>query len=177
MNALRSEWFSVRCILLVFYRLDVSTMVRVREWERFQFRMDYEHVQVPQFTSLPYNCLRLPLMLICHSAKKSTGTDSTRTFEAVDCQKDRKQSFFQGAFCWGKQLMCRITLGFFRFHFWSARWAKLGLHLLQRCACPVVMFVLKSSTKGQDSQLLRNTYAILRSSFFGVRPVISPRAA
>jgi hypothetical protein len=55
-------------------------------------------------------------MLMCHSAKKSAGTDSTRAFEAIDRQKDREQSFFQGAFCSGQTTyadpMDRITLVF-----------------------------------------------------------------
>jgi hypothetical protein len=33
-------------LLKILCRLDTNTMFRVREWERFQFSIDYEHQQV-----------------------------------------------------------------------------------------------------------------------------------
>ena len=38
---------------LHIHRLDAYTMFKVREWERFQFLVDYEHLQVLIMT--PYS--------------------------------------------------------------------------------------------------------------------------
>ncbi len=36
----------LKLIVLCSFRLDTSTMFKVREWERFQFAIDFEHRQV-----------------------------------------------------------------------------------------------------------------------------------
>ena len=30
----------------ILYRLDISTMFKIRDWERYKFMLDYEHKKV-----------------------------------------------------------------------------------------------------------------------------------
>jgi hypothetical protein len=37
------------------YRLDINTMFKIREWERYKFMIDYEHMQASELLELR-NC-------------------------------------------------------------------------------------------------------------------------
>ena len=61
-------------------------MYNVRQWERFQFLMDYEHKQV-FFTPDQLGYFLGPKVLF-FSAQEDSAQDSSRCVEAFDCPQD-----------------------------------------------------------------------------------------
>ncbi len=66
-------------------------MFKVREWERFQFLVDYEHHQVPKIRAviikiyLTQMSVRVCVFLCVCEAQENTAKDTTRGSEVVYC--------------------------------------------------------------------------------------------
>jgi hypothetical protein len=69
-------------------------MFKVREWERFQFAIDYQHHQVRSSLESVNDAIIL-VNLIAFSAQENSGEDNPRCYQAFNCTEDRKQLVFK----------------------------------------------------------------------------------
>ena len=82
----------------MIYRLTLDTMLRVREWERYKFLVDYEHRQVRR-TSIVDNLNRnfADMWRFCSGIAKGYSSEAiARDIEALHCPENRRQSLFKG---------------------------------------------------------------------------------
>jgi hypothetical protein len=73
------------------YRLDINTMFKVREWERYKFMIDYEHWQAsdspaPKWEARAW-CTADGLTA---AAPTNLGAQTARKSEVVNSKEDRK---------------------------------------------------------------------------------------
>ncbi len=137
-------------LLKLCCRLDTDTMFKVREWERFQFSIDYEHQQVwfrlsDYTTKLEQTTVKYYWVIFCchnlnwckDSAQKDSRANDSRCSKAFHRPKDWKQSLFQGQFLIHTAQSMQYSLwpclySRFRSLLDSLQWERSGRSLLQR---------------------------------------------